>query len=367
MNHVTYHPIYRYADTILSDLRDGQEYSNIAKNHSCGTHHVLKLARQRGFLSDKLTKYDFEFISNYNSILTRGIIAYCLGLNKQTIWKIQKRHDLKSNAQTDIASMQDATRIFKFLLEEDYQLPKQLHLPCLKKAILTGPYYELYQFGLKYIEENDISSVMGVLAENAYPDQYRIFQFRSKNGSKQFQKIEDLNEALLWCFERMTTFDLVSLAHKDENVALMNLNEPIIGFSADELRTKYIKRKDWNIFYPDFRALKKGLASYVGIRSDIKRRRISTSSLKKEFNFANNCEFCGYNENLEIHHIYPVEDTRSVIPDKEINLEQNLIVLCPNHHRIASRFDWRSSFSRSPKDRKKDLLEFLKDQSYSHT
>ena len=49
------------------------------------------------------------------------------------------------------------------------------------------------EFGLKYIEEHDISSVMGMLAENAYPDQYRIFQFRSKNGSKNFQKIEQQN------------------------------------------------------------------------------------------------------------------------------------------------------------------------------
>jgi hypothetical protein len=360
MEYITSHPICRYEDTILSDLRDGKEYSNIAKNCGCGTHHVLKLARQKGLLSGELTKYDFEFISNYNSTLARGVIAHCLGLNKQTIWKVQKRHNLKSNAQTKIVSMQDATRIFKFLLEEDYQLPKQFHLPNLRKAILNGPYYELYEFGLKYIEEHDISSVMGMLAENAYPDQYRIFQFRSKNGSKNFQKIEDLNEALLWCFEKMTTFDLISLAHKDESVALMNLNEPIIGFNADKLRTKYISRKDWNTFYPDFKALKKGLASYVGIRSEVTRRRMSTNALRKTFNLANNCEFCRYDKNPEIHHIYPVEDTRNLIPDEEINLEQNLIVLCPNHHRIASRFDWRSSFSSSPEKRKKHLLDFLK-------
>ena len=361
MDFHNFHPAKRLETEIIEQLRQDVEINTVANTFGCKAHHVLKAARKFSLIDDSFTKHDFNFLSIYNGILTRSIVADSLGLPKQTVWKIQKRYNLIEKGASQITSMKQATTIFKYLIEEDYQIGPKYHLPdVLTKKILSGPYYELYKFVLSYVKEFDLNSVLGVLSENTYPDRYRSFQFRDKNNSKNFKSLEELNEALLWCFEKMTGSDLVSLADKDAKIALMNLNEPIIGFNADDLRKKYVSRREWNKFYPDFISLKRGLAEYVGIRSSFRHRRASTSDLRKRYNFPARCEFCDYENNLEIHHIYPVEDTRGIISDEEINLELNLIVLCPNHHRMASKFDWRSSLNSGPANRKKHLKEFLK-------
>ena len=56
-----------------------------------------------------------------------------------------------------------------------------------------------------------------------------------------------------------------------------------------------------------------------------------------------NCEVpgCHFNDEfgVEIHHIVPRAAANQVNID--INCIENLVVLCPNHHRIAEKIDWR--------------------------
>ena len=50
---------------------------------------------------------------------------------------------------------------------------------------------------------------------------------------------------------------------------------------------------------------------------------------------------CHFNDEfgVEIHHIVPRAAANQVNID--INCIENLVVLCPNHHRIAEKIDWR--------------------------
>ena len=79
MEYITSHPLVG-TKILYYPIYGCRRILKIAQNSSLWDTSCFK-ARQtkKGLLSDELTKYDFEFISNYNSTLTRGIIGYCLG------------------------------------------------------------------------------------------------------------------------------------------------------------------------------------------------------------------------------------------------------------------------------------------------
>jgi len=44
------------------------------------------------------------------------------------------------------------------------------------------------------------------------------------------------------------------------------------------------------------------------------------------------CQVCGYNKHVVIHHIKPIGEHSNDTPIAEINDIENLMCLCPNHH-----------------------------------
>ena len=97
MDFHNFHPTKRFEKEIIEQLRQDVEINTVADTFGCKAHHILKAARKVSLIDNSFTKYDFEFLSIYNGILTRSIVAHSLGLPKQAVWKIQKRHNLIEN------------------------------------------------------------------------------------------------------------------------------------------------------------------------------------------------------------------------------------------------------------------------------
>ena len=69
---------------------------------------------------------------------------------------------------------------------------------------------------------------------------------------------------------------------------------------------------------------------------------------------------CYYDDEfgVDIHHIVPRAASNQV--KININCSENLIVLCPNHHRIAGKFDWKKNLNlRNCKTWIETILRFI--------
>lgn len=361
------HPIVQFREDILKMGLVSSDYSKIAKDLNIKTHHVLRVLRSNS-LSNEILKEDIFFIAKYSNLLPRNTLAEVLGLTKPDIWKIQKKHELDNISSHSDLDLDKAISVFKFMIEEDLCIKNIHELPTiLSTEFLKGGYYPLYKFCLGYLNKtNQSKPILGMLAELAYPNYLKSFQFSLPNKARHFEDVGQLNEALWWSFEKMTGINIDDVIH-DEKAALMLLNEPKCGFSADNLRNNFISRREWSKFYKDFRQLKYGMSQYVGL-SPSKRRRHTTNELRKELakytEIEAGCEFCGHNKNVEIHHIIPIAKTEHLFSATEINSYKNLILLCPNHHKDASRFDWNLALHDTGlSELKTKLLSYLEEIS----
>jgi len=327
----------------------------------------LSLLRSNGLLDDNASKFDFVFIAEMSDKLPRRVIADCIGMSINKVWHYQKKHNLQNIDAPETITAFVANESFRFLIEKQLKFSVDKTLPkAITTETLNGPYYSIYTYARDIVNKRDLSkktSAIGYLACAAYPDKFRFFQFRMGNDVDRFDDIEELNLALVWSFEKMTEIDLFKNEY-DENALRMLINEPSVGFDADELRNYYIPRKAWNKFYPSFKELKNGLIRFVGLSIAPAKFRYTTSKLRevliKSGRDIEKCEICSHKENLHIHHIYPVKGAQDLFNPEYINSSQNLIVLCRNHHGFAYRFDWQSAYSRGVKDIKAELISHIK-------
>lgn len=361
------HPCLKYETEIKKRGLTSSNFAQIANDLNIKTHHVLRVLRQQSLTND-VQKEDIFFLAKYSHSLPRSTLAEVLGLSKTDIWKIQSKHDLEQIGTYSDLDLTKAVSVFKFLGEEDWCIKNIYELPnILDKSFLQGGYYPLYKFCLEYLRNTkQKKSILGMLSELAYPNLLRSFQFKLPNKAYHFENVGQLNEALWWSFERMTGICVDDVIH-DERAALMLLNEPKCGFSAENLRNNFIGRREWNKFYKDFKQLKYGMSDYVGL-SPLEKRRHSTSQLRNELeksvNLNSGCELCGHKKNVEIHHIVPVAKTEHLFSALEINSHENLILLCPNHHKEASAFDWNGALGAgSLSELKPKLLAYLREVS----
>lgn len=325
---------------------------------------ILKLARKSGLLVNEYVREDFLFLGDWSKKLPRKVIAHCLGLTPQAVWKLQSKHKLE--AVQAVLTESQAIRTFQFLIEHDLVFSRDPSLPKkISRSHLTGAYYPIYAYALDQVKANrQWFSALGFLAQVSYPSEFRHFQFKAGNHAG-FETIDELNIALSWCFEKMTGIDLLDHKYSEQEI-MMFLNEPRFGFNADALRHSYLQRDFWAKWYPSFAELKTGLAKSFGLlREGGGKRRLSTKVLRSTLLEAgrklDNCEVCGETKVLEIHHIFPVAETQELYGAAEVNQSRNLVVLCPTHHRLAAGFDWRRCYSDGrAKERLEDLITYLR-------
>jgi cytidyltransferase-like protein len=62
-------------------------------------------------------------------------------------------------------------------------------------------------------------------------------------------------------------------------------------------------------------------------------RRHARNMMKYEYKKPKKCHICGYDTYVETCHIKPVSKFEKTVKIKEVNSEENLVYLCPNHHK----------------------------------
>ena len=349
---------------LVKAVRSGRSPVSLESDLDLPYWKILKLARESGLLVNDYVREDFLFLGDWSNKLPRKVIAQCLGLAPQAVWSLQRKHKLE--AVQAVLTESQAIRTFQFLIEHDLVFSRDLSLPKkISRSHLTGAYYPIYSYALDRIKANkQWFSALGFLAQVSYPSEFRHFQFKAGNHAG-FETIDELNVALSWCFEKMTGIDLWDHKYSEPEI-LMFLNEPKFGFNAEALRHSYMQRDFWANWYPSFAELKSGLAKSVGLlREGDGKRRLSTKVLRSTLLDAGrrlgNCEVCGETKVLEIHHIFPVAETHELYGAAEVNQSENLVVLCPTHHRLAAGFDWRRCYSDGrANERLGDLITYLR-------
>ena len=350
--------------SIQRGLNAGRSVYDLALDLGLSDWEVVSLGRELGLIDDGLTKADLLFLASWSKKLPRPVIADALKLPSQNIWRYQNKHRL-SAVSADSISQQVAVSTFQFLIESKLKLPLDKNLPKrLSRECFSGPYYSIYSYALDEVKASrSWFSALGMLAQISYPLLYRHFQFKAGNAAE-FATKDQLNEALQWSFEKMTGIDLLD-HHYDEAEILMLLTEPEVGFTADELRSFYVARNHWRRWYHSFQDLKQGLARSIGIlKTGDGRRRANTQTLRRVLQEhgrqADVCEVCTEGRAPEIHHIFPVADTEDFLSSQEVNASENLIVLCPLHHRLAAGFDWYRCYLDGNQSERRELLrQFL--------
>ena len=214
------HPSEIYKNEIIKQSRQTPNIAAISKAVGINIHHVMRVLREQAILSQEILKEDIFFLAKHSSVMPRSVIAEVLGLAKPAVWRVQKKHNLNSISTYEDLDLSKVAQSFKFMIEEDWKIKNISELPkMLDKSFLQGGYYPIYKFMLEHRRKTKQQApIIGIMAELAYPDELRAFQFRLPNNASHFENVDQLNQALWWSFEKMTGIDIDQVIH-DENVS----------------------------------------------------------------------------------------------------------------------------------------------------
>lgn len=326
---------------------------------------LTSLLRQKGIVTE-IQPFELEYIIENIDRMPASQIQARLALNKsqfsQIVEKVLGKRRRKSLSDM---SLYETTAKTKWLVEEKLNLPVDDFLPrnIANKHFVENDLYDCVRFAENAKKKDALYKhfpAVAFLVCHAYPHRFRPFQFRHAKDNDYFKGLrgqKNLINAARWVIEK-------KMGHKPELL-------PII------CRSKYFLRsKDLQFFgigsnwfrhhfssYDEFIA--EILKEYQVVQTNSKgKTRELRESLTKAGRPPENCEVpeCYYDDEfgLDIHHIVPASASKQVRFD--INSPDNIVSLCPNHHRIAAEFDWRDLDLKKPGTWIKAILEFITDR-----
>lgn len=317
----------------------------LAKEFSMTVLQLTSLLRQKGIISD-IQPWELEYIHKNINRMPASKIRKTLCLTENQFSLIVNRNlGKKRRTSLDDMLISEATEKTRWLIEEELRFSVNDHLPrkIQNKHFVDNDLYDCIRFAETEKKKDSLYkhfTATAFLVCQAYPHTFRPFQFRHAKTNEYFRGSsgrKHLINAVRWIIEK-------KMGHKPEQL-------PVIG------ENKYFLRSaDMQFFGIGNYQVKEHFSSHNEFRSAILKEyqvvlnesQGGTAKLRKILTDSNRypekCEVpgCYFDDTfgVEIHHIVPRAHANQVKTD--INCIENLVVLCPNHHRIADKFDWKN-------------------------
>jgi len=298
---------------------------------------------------------------------TKGVpikkVMESLGITSPTQFsQMRSRHGFKQQLRSlQNITLEDVVKNTKWLIEDELKIEVDDFLPrTIKQShFANNGLSDCLRFA--NIEKKKSSvfehfSAVAFLVCHSYPEIFRPYQFLHGKTNNYFKgrygKRNYINE-LAWVIENKMLLKLENIdTYVSNNTFLRSKNLSFFGLgyhtfknlfsSVDEIKEELLK----NYGKMSFKANEK---------SDKLRKKLTESG------FSNACmvEKCEHS-NSEVHHIIPKSEKRRLSKYKiEFDSVENLALLCPNHHDVADRLEWKPFLKVLSVDRREMLLDIL--------
>lgn len=192
----------------------------------------------------------------------------------------------------------------------------------------------------------------------SYPGKYKPFQFRHAKKNEYFKGRggkKNLLNAVRWVVEKKLEIDPSQVHVVARNKCfLRSADLQFYGVGPHWYRLHFRSKKE---LVAEILNLYDGSQS-KGPGATSRRLREVLGSVGR---MVDQCEVpgCYYDDEygLDVHHIVPRARQHEI--DFNIDAPENLIALCPNHHRVARTFDWRGLNLKSPNDWRGEMIAFI--------
>ena len=334
-----------------------------AEKFSMALLELTSLLRRKGIVTE-IQPSELEYISENVDRMPASAIREELSLTEsqfsQIVEKVLGKKRRKSLAEI---SLSEATEKTRWLIEEKLHFDVNDFLPreLANKHFVDNDLYDCIRFA-ETEKKNDslYKHFTGIafLVCQAYPRTFRPFQFRHAKTNEYFRGPsgrKNLINAARWVIEKKMGLRPEFLQVTGRNkYFLRSADLQFFGIGRHQFKTHFSSRDEFvSAILKEYQ-----VAPNKSRSGTTELREILTESGRR----LENCEVlgCYFDDEfgLDIHHIIPVSASNQVSID--INCIENLIVLCPNHHRIAGKFDWKKNLnSRNCKTWIETILRFI--------
>ena len=338
----------------------------LAEKFSMTLLELTSLLRRKGIVTD-IQPSELEYISENIDRMPASEIREKLSLTEsqfsQIVVKVLGKKRRKSLAQMSLPEVTTKTR---WLIEEKLHFDVDDFLPrkLANKHFMDNDLYDCIRFA--EIEKKKDSlykyfTAIAFLVCQAYPHTFRPFQFRHAKTNEYFGGPggrKNLINAARWVIEK-------KMGHRPEFLSVISRSKYFLrlsdlqffGIGSHQFRIHFSSRDGFvSAILKEYQVV---LNKSQG--GTTKLRKILTESDRRP----EKCEVpgCYFDDEfgVDIHHIVPRSASNQVKID--INCIENLIVLCPNHHRIAAKFDWKNDLNlRNCKTWMETILRFISEK-----
>jgi len=317
----------------------------LAQKYAMTPIELMATLRQKGIVTE-IQPFELEFINDNMDKMPASEIQSKLSLTTTQFSQIvEKTLGKKRRKSGEEVSMAEAMAKTRWLIDEKLKLTVDDFLPreISYKHFTDNDLYNCIKFADTEKKKDFLYrhfTAVAFLVCHAYPQTFRPFQFRHAKENEYFKGPggrKNLINAARWVIEKKMGFKPESLAIISKNRYFLRSSDlQFYGVGSHWFRVHFGSRDE----YIDA-ILKEYQVVVVNTRENTKNLR---EALLTKGRTAENCEIpgCYFDDEygIDIHHIIPVSASKLVRLD--INAPDNLICLCPNHHRIAGNFNWKN-------------------------
>ena len=321
----------------------------LAEKFSMTVLELTSLLRQKGIVTD-IQPWELEYINENIDRIPASEIEKELSLtHNQLSLILYNVLGKKRRKSANEMSLTDATSRTKWLIEEKLHFDVDDFLPrnIQRKHFLDSDLYECLRFAETEKKKDSIYknfTAIAFLVCQTYPHKFRPFQFSGSKTNEYFRGPggrKNLINAARWVIEK-------KMEHKPELLAEISKNKYF--FRSKDLQFFGIGSHWFRIHFSSRDKFVSAILKEYQIVMD-KSKGGTTRKLREILTESGRhlekCEVpgCYFDDEfgVDIHHIVPRSASNQVRID--INCIENLVVLCPNHHRIAEKFDWQNKLN----------------------
>ena len=338
----------------------------LAEKFSMTTLKLTSLLRRKG-IATEIQPSELEYISENIDQMPASAIQEKLSLTEsqfsQIVEKVLGKKRRKSLAEI---SLSEATEKTRWLIEEKLHFDVDDFLPreLAKKHFVDNDLSDCIRFAETEKKKDSLYrhfTAIAFLVCQAYPHTFRPFQFRHAKTNKYFKGPsgeKHLINAARWVIEK-------KMEHRPESLPVISRSKYFLrsrdlqffGIGSHQFRIHFSSRDEFvSAILKEYQVV---LNKSRG--GTAKLRKILTESDRRP----EKCEVlgCYFDDEfgVDIHHIVPRSASNQVRID--INCIENLIVLCPNHHKMAEKFDWKNDLNlRNCKTWMETILRFISEK-----
>lgn len=316
--------------------------------------------RKKGIL-EEIQPHEIQFIKNFLEKMPASEIQKRLSLSSSQFSQIlQHKLGAQRRKPAEDITLDEAISKTKWLIETRLKLDVDDFLPrkISGDAFFKADLYACIKFANKEKEKDShFSSFPSVayLVCKAYPGLFEPFQFKhSKNMTYFLGKSgrKNILNAITWVLEKKMNVNLADIKLLAKNKYFLRTRDlAFYGISPHYYRKHFPQKAD----------LIDALVLHVSGSSHYKNTMISVKkSLAETGHSIDTCEIegCSYKGHaVDLHHIFPKARIGRIGIDP--NVPDNLIALCPNHHRVAHTFNWKALKKSNIRKWKSELISFI--------